>query len=327
MFGISGFIDLQVNGFIGVDFSSADLTAQDFRKACRALYAKGTVAFLPTVITSSQDRFKRNLAIIAKEMSSDEFKNMLLGIHLEGPFLSDKPGAVGAHNPDWIQKPSIESFKQLQDWADGNIRLLTIAAESEGAEELAGYAVKNGVTVSLGHHLANYGDIKRLADAGATLLTHLGNGVPNIVPRHDNPIWAGLAEDRLSAMVISDGHHLPENILRVMLKVKGTKKTIITSDASPIAGMPPGKYETLGNVAVLEESGLLHNPEKQCLVGSSATMLECVNYMLSRNIIAIEDVIDMSYNNPLRAIGINSDEITTDKKVEFVNTENSFVIV
>ena len=188
-----GFIDLQVNGFLGVDFSGPDLTAADFRKACREVLSRGTAAFLPTVITSPVEVLCRNLELIAETAGEAEFRGHLLGIHLEGPFISRRPGGVGAHNADWVLEPSIKIFDDLQSAARGQIRMLTIAADATGAETLAQHASRQGVCISLGHQLATEADLQRLARAGATALTHLGNGLPAMLPRHPNPIWAGLA--------------------------------------------------------------------------------------------------------------------------------------
>ena len=325
MIKIPGFIDIQVNGFMGIDFSNSDLSEKTFINACEMLLERGTAGFLATVITSPAETYQQNLRIIAKAMRLPELKGRLLGIHAEGPFLSSQPGAVGAHNPAWVKKPEIDFFKQMQDWAEGNIKLLTIAAENPGSEQLTEYASGNGVTVSLGHQLALSPDLRKCADAGAKLLTHLGNGLPNEINRHHNPIFAGIAEDRLTAMIITDGHHLPPALIKTFIRAKGADKIIVTSDASPIAGMPPGTYHVLGNLAVIEESGLLHNPEKKCLVGSSATMLTCVNYLASLNLLSPEDLIKVSFTNPLKAINLTPDAIQSQYEYTWNSAENKFV--
>ena len=327
MIKVPGFIDIQVNGFMGIDFSNTDLNEKTFISACEMLLERGTAGFLATVITSPAETYQQNLRIIAKVMRMPEFKGRLLGVHAEGPFLSSRPGAVGAHNPAWVKTPDIDFFKQMQDWAEGNIKLLTIAAENPGAEQLTEYASNNGVTVSLGHQLALSPDLKKCADAGAKLLTHLGNGLPNEINRHHNPIFSGIAEDRLTAMIITDGHHLPPALIKTFIRAKGADKIIVTSDASPIAGMPPGTYNVLGNLAVIEESGLLHNPEKKCLVGSSATMLTCVNYLASLNLLSPEDLIKVSFTNPLKAINLSPDVIQSKYEYTWNAAENKFVRV
>ncbi len=325
MFKVPGFIDLQVNGFLGVSFSESDLTEAEFIRVSKELLKRGTAAFLPTVITSSEESYKHSLPILAKAMQAPELNGRALGIHAEGPFLSDKPGAVGAHNPDWVKAPSIEFFKKMQKWADGQIKMLTIAAENEGAAELTKYAVSQGVAVSLGHHLATYEDLRKCADAGASLLTHLGNGIPNELDRHNNAIWAGMACDGLTAMIITDGHHLPPPVIKAIIRAKGIDNTIITSDASPIAGMPPGEYNTLGNRALIEENGRLHNPDKNCLVGSSATMLQCVNYLASLGFLTPGEIIQAAVTNPLKAVNVDPDSIKTGLEYVWDEVQKQFV--
>ena len=326
MIKVPGFIDVQVNGFLGVNFSEDSLSESEFIRVSKELLNRGTAAFLPTIITASEEDYKRNLPILVKAMKSTELGGRALGIHAEGPFLSNKPGAVGAHNPDWVKAPSIEFFKKMQEWADGQIKILTIAAENEGAAELTKYAVSQGVTVSLGHHLATYDDLRRCADAGATLLTHLGNGIPNEVNRHQNAIWSGMACDGLTAMIITDGHHLPPPVIKSIIRAKGIDNTIITSDASPIAGMPPGEYFTLNNRAVIEENGLLHNPDKKCLVGSSATILQCVNYLASLGFLTPEEIVQVAFTNPLKAIGVDPASIKTGVEYFWDSSQRSFKI-
>ncbi len=300
----TGFVDLQVNGFLGVDFSSPALTEGDFVRACRVLLAQDTAAFLPTVITSSLETYTRNLPLMADVMAREEFQGRLLGFHLEGPFIAPEPGAVGAHNPAYVSAPDVALLEQLLDWANGRVRLLTLAAELPGAEDVARCAVERGITVSIGHSLFTTTDLDRMADAGATALTHLGNGLPNVLPRHDNPLWVGLAHDAYTAMFITDGHHLPAPVLKTAVRAKGADRFIVVSDASPVAGLPPGRYHVLDNDAILEPSGRFHNPEKQCLVGSSATMAQCMAHLASLDVFSEAELKQVGWGNPLRLIGL-----------------------
>jgi N-acetylglucosamine-6-phosphate deacetylase len=302
---IPALVDLQVNGFKGVDFSSSELTEDSFTHACRELLNTGTTAFLPTMITSPTDIYQRNLPIMTKVMQQDEFKHRLLGFHIEGPFINPADGARGAHNPDWIHPCNIDLLKEIIQLAHNKVRLITIAADSEGAAELTEFAVSRGITVSLGHHMANEKDLQKLVKAGAKALTHLGNGIPLVLPRHDNPLWAGLANDSLTAMIVTDGHHLPPSVIKTIIRTKTPARCIVVSDASPLAGMPPGKYTTLGNEVVLEENGRLYNPKAGHLVGSSATMAQCIEYLASLNLLTLDELIDMAFYNPLKLIGID----------------------
>ena len=269
------------------------------------------------MITSSSDIYEHNLPIIARALSSKEFRGRLLGIHIEGPFISSVSGAVGAHNPEWVRPGDPVFLERLQDLAGGTIRLLTIAAEIENAGNVIRRATDMGITVSLGHQMANDYDLELAIHAGAIALTHLGNGIPSMLPRHPNPLWAGLAEQRLTAMIIADGHHLPPSVMKLILKAKGVGNTIVVSDASPIAGMPPGEYQTLGNPVVLEESGLLHNPEKGVLVGSSATMLHCMNYLHSLGLLDLKELLDVGFFNPLKLVGCATESINPEPLITF----------
>jgi N-acetylglucosamine-6-phosphate deacetylase len=189
---IPGFVDLQVNGFVGVDFSSPELTEESFIHACRTLLSRGTAAFLPTIITSPLEVYARNLPILAHGISLPEFQGRLPGLHLEGPFISPQPGAVGAHNPAWVRPPDLDLLQQLYQWSDGSIRLVTLAAELPGVETLARWVARQGLVVSVGHTLASPDDLERLSQAGSRAFTHLGNGLPPLLPKFANAPPAGL---------------------------------------------------------------------------------------------------------------------------------------
>jgi N-acetylglucosamine-6-phosphate deacetylase len=305
----SPLVDLQVNGFKGVDFSGADVKAADLVEACRELLGAGTTAFLPTLITCPPEVYERNLPLLAHVIDQEQFAGRLLGIHLEGPFLCPQEGARGAHNPEWMRMPDVNYLEQLITWAHGKIRLLTLAADLDGAEEVARYATSRGIAVSLGHHLAGEEQLRRLVKAGAKALTHLGNGVPAVLPRHENPVWAGLGNDDLSATIIADGHHLPASLLKAIIRTKGPERCILVSDASPLAGLPPGEYESMGAHVVLHEAGRLYDPATGYMVGSSATLAACASHLASLNIVSPEELALMAFDNPLRLIGVEPGQV------------------
>lgn len=303
-------VDLQVNGFGGVDFSSPELTLHQVMETVHRLTAAGTTAFLATLITNPMDIYRRNLPILARSANHPDLRGRLLGIHLEGPFLNPGEGARGAHNPEWMKCGDIRLLAELIDLSEGAVRLLTIAADIDGAEEIAAYARKQGITVSLGHHLANAEQIRRLKLAGATALTHLGNGLPRMIDRHANPIWPGLADDDLTAMIITDGHHLPPEMIGAIVRAKTARRIVVTSDSSPLAGMPPGRYHSLGNDVFLDTNGKLYNPSTGYLVGSSSTMKQCMDHLASLNILSQDELRIVVFVNPLCLIGIDPDAVT-----------------
>ena len=325
MSGIRGFVDLQVNGFVGIEFADPALTRAGIETAFRAVLARGTAAFLPTLITSPLETYRRNIPLLVEAMRSDEFMGRVLGLHLEGPFISPQPGAVGAHDPAYVRLPDVAMLEELLGLGQGKVRLLTVAAEVPGVEALIRLARSWGVTVSIGHSLFSSADLTRVYAAGARALTHLGNGLPNQLPRHPNPMWDGLADDGFTAMIITDGHHLPASVVKTMARAKGAARLIVVSDAVSVAGLPPGEYDVLGNHAVLEPSGRFHNPEKQCLVGSSATMTECMNFLASLDVFGFDDLVTVGFDNPLRLLGLTSEDVRSDDGVGLVFEAGQFV--
>jgi N-acetylglucosamine-6-phosphate deacetylase len=323
---IRGLVDLQVNGYKGVHFSDINLTRDDFIFACRGVFEAGTTAFLPTMITSPKEVYEHNLPIMAAVLQEAEFQGKLLGFHIEGPFISKQEGARGAHDEQWISKPDVDYLKQLIEWADGQIKLLTIAAEPDGTEKLAQYAVSQEITVSLGHQMALEEDLARLAQAGAVSLTHLGNGVPAMLSRHENPIWAGLGNDDLVAIIITDGHHLPVSILKTIIRTKGPEHCIVVSDASSPAGLPPGRYEALGHKVMLEKDGILRDLTTGYLGGSSASMLQCMNHLASLNLVSQDELFAMGFDNPLALIGLGPDDVIHSRDILFDKENKIFYL-
>ena len=295
-----GWVDLQVNGHNGVDYSDPNLTADGFLRSAEQLIASGTEVFFPTIITSPLELFRRNGRIIYDAVEKHGLLKNVPGLHYEGPFIAR--AAIGSHNPDWVQIPTIEAVDALLDTAPGYVKIVTISADAEGAPEAIKHMSQKGVTVSVGHHMATYEQVRAAADAGAKLLTHLGNGCPNMIDRHRNPIYAGLAEDRLTAMLISDGHHLPGELLKVMIQCKGVDNVIITSDACNAAGFPPGEYDVLGNHAILTPEGKLYNPEKNCLVASASTISMCMNFLEKLNLYTEDELLRMGRTNAMNML-------------------------
>jgi len=297
-----GFVDLQVNGFLGVDFSSPELDVEQVRRVVIALLDRGTAAFCPTVVTSRLESYEHTLPVLARAMEEPDLAPHLLGIHLEGPFLSPEHGARGAHPKKHLHPPSVNLYEKLRALASDRICLLTLAPELPGALELIRHARRTGAQVSLGHHIADRDTIARACEYGATAVTHLGNGIPNQIARHPNPLWDQLDEDRLSAMLIVDGHHLPDAFVRVVARVKGPDRLIVVSDAAPVAGLAPGRYEVLEQEAVLEESGRFWNPRENHLIGSSASALECVNRLAAVSSFTEAELWRVGRDNPLSLV-------------------------
>ncbi len=304
----TGFVDLQVNGYQGVDFSSPNLRLEDIHSVTQALLKDGTIGYCATIITSETAVYLRNLPLLAQAMEESDSSGHLLGIHLEGPYLSTAEGARGAHNAQHMKLPSLDEFSRFQDCARGHVVLLTLAPELEGAIEFIGRVQRDySITIAVGHHLADSVILRRAVEAGASLCTHLGNGCPSSLPRHPNIIISQLANDGLAASLITDGHHVPEDFIRVVFKCKGTEGIIVVSDSAPVAGCTPGIYETLGNQVRLTAEGRVENLHSRYLVGSGLNMAQCMSYLRSLNFLSEEELRKVGYSNPLRILKIKTE--------------------
>jgi len=321
---IPGFVDLQVNGFGGIDFSAENLGAGDLDTVADSLNRAGTAAFLATLITSPLPVYRRNLALIGRALESPALHGRILGIHLEGPFLSPRKGYIGSHDPQHVLLPDVRLLQELWEISGGTIRLLTMAAELPGAAELAHRARELNIAVSIGHSAFDEQSLDTLVACGATAITHLGNGLPNLIPRHHNPLWPGLANDAVSATIIADGFHLPPALLKTILAVKGVSRTIVVSDLAPIAGLPAGNYRFAGQQVVLEPTGRIVNPKHKCLAGTGTTLLQAVNYLASLDLVSPADLVKLAFDNPLRLLGLQPQDLHPTCRLCF--TDGSFRI-
>jgi N-acetylglucosamine-6-phosphate deacetylase len=294
-----GFVDLQVNGFAGVDFNEPATMVDDLHRAIGALRSHGVTRFLPTLITSAAERFDRCAAVILRAKSE-----AVAGIHMEGPYISPEDGPRGAHPREFTRAASVDDFKRRQDAAEGLIRIVTLAPEVPGALALIEYLRANGVRVAIGHTAASAETIRDAVKAGATLSTHLGNGCANMLPRHPNFIWEQLAADDLMASLIVDGHHLPPATVKTMIRAKGVRRTILVTDAIAAAGQPPGEYQ-LGGVKVrLDENGRVAVPGAPNLAGSALAMDRAVANTVRFAGVSLEDALAMASTNPAAYLGI-----------------------
>ena len=225
-----GFFDLQVNGFAGVDFNDPGSAVEQLQQATEALRATGVTRYVPTLITSSLSAFSRCARKFAELSSS-----AIVGIHMEGPYISPLDGPRGAHPRQHVIEASIDDFKRRQEAACGRIVLVTVSPEVPGAIRLIEYLAGENVRVGLGHTAASAALIEDAIRAGATLATHLGNGCAEMLPRHPNVIWEQLAADELSATFIADGHHLPATTIKAMVRAKTPARSMLVTDATAAA--------------------------------------------------------------------------------------------
>ena len=297
-----GLLDLQVNGYGGLDFSTPAGVA-----GIAALLARhGVTRFLPTVITAAPEVLEGALRAIASALEADPgLCAAVPGIHLEGPYLSAEDGPRGAHPRAFVRDPDLGHWDRLQAAAGGRIRVLTLAPERPGAPELIARASAAGVVVALGHTAAGGAEIRRAAAAGARLCTHLGNGLAASIDRHRNPLWPQLACGSLWASFIADGEHLPADALTAMLAAKGLERSILCSDAVREAGLPPGEYTGVGGTAVrVRASGRVELAGTPYLAGSGAHLAHCVAFAAACGAVRLPEAIELASLRPAQLLGL-----------------------
>jgi N-acetylglucosamine-6-phosphate deacetylase len=324
-----GLIDLQINGYMGVDFSDQNLTPEALQKAVESLWKQGITTILPTVITASQESLLRSFSLLYAASANPKIAASIPGFHLEGPYISPEKGYRGAHLEKYIRKPDWKEFSSLQQTSGNRIRLITLAPEAEEVVPFITNCKKEGVVVSLGHHNGNAEQIEKAADTGATLSTHLGNGCANMIDRHNNPLWPQLAEDRLSVTLIADGFHLNKQEVQTFYKAKGIDRTILISDALDLAGMPPGEY-IRGERKVLLTPDVVKFPEENVLAGAASPITACVSNMMRFTGCSLGQAIQMASTNPARLMDFNNlGELVPGKRADLIlfTIENDKIVI
>jgi len=305
LFIAPGLFDIHINGFAGVDFQDPALTADDLARATREQLRHGTTQFLVTIVSEAHDRMAACFRAVSRAREErPELARAIPGFHLEGPYISAEDGPRGGHYANAVRLPSWEEFQRFQEAAGGRIRLVTVAPELPGITRFIEQAVAAGVVVGLGHTAASAQHIADAVAAGATVATHLGNGSHAVLPRHANYIQVQLAEDRLMAAFIADGHHLPPYVVKNFIRAKGVVRSILVTDAVPPAGMPPGVYR-YGRVEVeAKPDGLICLPGTPYLFGAATTLENCVANVVAWAGVPLADAIRMAAENPARLLGL-----------------------
>lgn len=295
-----GFIDLQVNGFAGVDYNSPSTPHDEIARSLEALFASGVTRVFPTVITGSPDDMAGALRNLAAAKETLKWGGALEAFHVEGPHICPDDGPRGAHPQEWVRPPDLDEFRRWQDAARGHVRLVTLAPEWPGAPAYIEALVRAGVVVSIGHTKATSGELEAAVAAGATFSTHLGNGAHAVLARHPNYIWDQLAEDRLAAGFIVDGIHLPASFLKVALRAKGIERSVLVTDAVMPAGCPPGPYRLGGIDVELHANGSVTLLGGTRLAGSALRMDRGVANLVRLAGLSLREAVTMATRNPAR---------------------------
>ena len=295
-----GYVDLQVNGFGGVDFNADDLTAQSLHAACLKMQEDGAAGFLPTVITADIDLMVSRLARIAEFRRADSLaEEMILGIHIEGPFISAAPGFVGAHPLEAVRVPNLPDMERLLEATDGLTRIVTLAPELDKDLRVTRFLADQGIIVAGGHCDPSLDQLRAAVDAGLTMFTHLGNGCPLELPRHDNIIQRVLSlSDKIWISLIADGAHVPFHALGNYLSAANLERCVIVSDAISATGLGPGRY-TLGDQTIdVDEACVPRIAGKSGLAGSATSVTQMIERLRENLDISEESLHQLTVTGP-----------------------------
>ncbi|MBK0331566.1 amidohydrolase family protein [Brachybacterium sp. MASK1Z-5] len=298
-----GFIDLQVNGFAGIDVNGPDVSAERIAEMSVALAGIGVTTWVPTIVTAPEESICHALRCIAEaRAASPVLAHAIPFAHVEGPFLSAEDGPRGVHDLEQIRPLDADEVTRWQ--AAGPVGILTVSPHTVDAPGQIARIVSGGVQVAIGHTHASTPRITAAVDAGASLSTHLGNGIFPHLARHPNPIWTQLAEDRLTCGLIADGHHLPAETLEVMVRAKGPDRAFLVSDATELAGREPGLYRTaVGGEVELTVDGRLSFVGTEMLAGAASEVAAGLRFVLRSTSLSLPDALALVTTTPGRVLG------------------------
>jgi N-acetylglucosamine-6-phosphate deacetylase len=299
-------LDLQVNGYAGTDFNRDGLTAEALRHACECLMEDGCSQILATFITDDVEKMERRIARLVELRAQDELAGMMIaGIHLEGPFINTEKGYVGAHPPQCVRPANTEDAKRLLAACSGLARLVTLAPECDAGHRTSEWLAAQGVVVSAGHCNPSLEVLRASTEHGVTMFTHVGNGCPMLMHRHDNIIQRALAlRDRLWLCFIPDGVHVDFYALRNYLRCAGVERSIFVTDAISAARLGPGTYSLAGWDIVVGADLVARSPDGSHFVGSTVTVPRILDNGRQELGLSPADLRQLLDTNPRRALGL-----------------------
>ncbi|MAI71148.1 MAG: N-acetylglucosamine-6-phosphate deacetylase [Rhodopirellula sp.] len=304
---MSGYIDLQVNGYAGVDFNSDHLSTNEVVNVCRRLKVEGTDSILATVITARLDLMLQRIArLVELIQGSSEIAACIRGIHVEGPFLNPADGFIGAHPASDAMPADISVTDQLLEAGNGSVKMVTLAPEMDSDARVTRHLTNSGIVVAAGHSNASLNDLQRSIDQGLKLFTHLGNGCPGSLPRHDNIVQRVLAvSDQLKISFIADGHHVPAFALRNYLGMIPSENIVIVTDAISAAGLGPGRYELSGQVVEVDDDGAAWAACRTHYAGCASTFQQMIEVLKGSVGVSDEQIRQWMITNPLQLLAVH----------------------
>ncbi len=299
--------DLQVNGYAGTDFNREGLTPDALHHACESLQDDGVDGILATFITDDLDKMERRMQTLVALREQDPLaRRMIAGIHIEGPFINAEKGYVGAHPPHAVRPAAVEEAKRLAGAAGGLARVVTLAPECDPGFATTKWLADHGVCVSAGHCNPSRAVLAAACDHGLRMFTHVGNGCPMQMHRHDNIINRALSlRDRLWLCFIPDGVHIEFFALQNYLRSAGVERSIFVTDAISASRLGPGKFTLAGWDIVIGEDLVARSPDGSHFVGSTVTWPRIQENNRRAIGLGEADLIKLSVENPKRALGIS----------------------
>lgn len=297
---VPGFIDVHVHGGKGGDFMDASKEAYDRITSFHASH--GTTSIVATTVTASKQQIEQVLSAAKAYRESTMHGAQVIGVHLEGPFIS--PKRSGAQNSSHIVPPDIDWFEEWEREYPGIIRIVTLAPEIEGAYEAISWLTEHGIVASLGHTDATYDQILASVENGLSHAAHTFNAMTPLHHRQPGAVGAVLSDDRISAEVIADGHHVHPACIRVLSKAKTNDNLILVTDAMCAAGLGDGTYH-LGGLEVIVQDGEARLKEGGNLAGSTLTTIGAFQYIVRHAGISVAEASKLASGNPARLLGID----------------------
>jgi N-acetylglucosamine-6-phosphate deacetylase len=300
-----GLVDIQVNGFAGIDFNREIVSDDAWHHATQQLYAHGCTGFLIALITNTEPGARKLLTDLAGRIVLDP--RNCLGFHMEGPWLNPDPGHRGAHRAEWMRKPDVRLLEEWWNIAGPLLKLITLAPEVDlpAALEVIRAGVAKKIPFFLGHSGAMGETLRAAIDAGAVGWTHLGNAVPATVPKFENVLFHALSQPALLASLIPDGLHVPPHAFRVLARALGSRLLLTTDAMAGASAGSPGRY-TLGEVEVeVGADGSARLPDSKRLAGSTLTPFQGVISAERMAGIFLEDAWTAFSTRPAHLLGIH----------------------
>ncbi|UVI31907.1 N-acetylglucosamine-6-phosphate deacetylase [Paenibacillus spongiae] len=321
---LPGFIDIHVHGGYGSDFMDASSDAFDVITKYHA--ANGTTAMLATTVTASHDAIQAVLEATDAYRKRDMPYAELIGVHLEGPFISEK--WPGAQNPAFITPPQTDWLKPWAAQWPSLIKMMTLAPERDGALNVIEWLSANGIVPALGHTDASYDDVVTAVQHGLRHAVHTYNAMTGLHHRKPGTLGAVMTEDAISAEIIADGHHAHPAAVKLLSRTKPSDKLVLITDAMSAAGLGDGQYG-LGGLEVSVKDGVARLVEGGSLAGSTLTMIEAFRFMLKHTDLSVTEVSRCASGNPAKVLGMENQigSIAVGKQADLVLTDDTHHIV